>query len=430
MSAQVIGYLGENGVRDVRIPIGHLLEKWQGLRPSLVMVPVGGSDDEAYPVQYTMDGTDLVWHVSDEDTAVAGTTKAAVRMVDDDGRVGMDEPFQVIISSNLSAGGEPPVVIKPWLDQLVVLVPRAEAAAGRAENAAGRAENAAQNWENGTASNSNKLGDKSPEYYLPAVQLLDNPDFAIAQAGHGGMHGAMPYAADRWMMPWGCSIAVLGGIKTLTATEWTFVQQVLWADRRDDGKTYTLAIELADGNVAVCSGTVPIDASSEVTVAEVNISSSVTLSIVKGSTKELNARITFSGSATISFKHLVMYPGTYTAETLPPFVPRPYAVELAECQWYYRDYSGIPIPFGNTPEGNTFVISLPFKMRTALSVADFSGVHAFYGDGQYLTATNVAGTSPYPPNTTERLQITLNGTIPANSQGVLYADKLIFANDL
>lgn len=377
MSAQVIGYLGENGVRDVRIPIGHLLDKWQGLRPLLVMVPVGGSDDEAYPVQYTLDGTDLVWHVSDADTAVAGTTKAAVRMVDDDGRVGMDEPFQVIISPNLSAGGEPPLVIKPWVDKLVTLVPRAESAVERAENAA-------QNWENGTAPNALVLDGKPPEYYLPAVNLLDNPDFAIAQAGYNAYHGAMLYAADRWKTGENGVLTVSGEVKTYTSNSgYAMLEQKLWNDGRDKGKTYTLAVELGDGTVSTCSGTVPsYDVSSQTIIAHVRIVKNFMMYIIKEPNGDFVVRLDATATGgTASFKHLRLFEGNYTAKALPPYAPKGYAAELLECQRQtivFETDSTYETVLGCGYTDNTFArfeIDIPVPLRiTDPSISADSGI--------------------------------------------------------
>lgn len=393
MSAQVIGYLGENGVRDVRIPIGHLLEKWQGLRPSLVMAPVGGSDDEAYPVQYTMDGTDLVWHVSDEDTAVAGTTKAAVRMVDDGGRVGMDEPFQVIISPNLSAGGEPPVVIKPWVDKLTTLVPRAEEAAERAENAAERAENAAQNWENGTASNSNKLGDKLPEYYLPAVNLFRNSDwregYFIAQAGINSLHGSVTYLGDGWKNESRISASInANGIVLDSANQYDRIQQTV--ANLIPGKPYTVALK-STGNVlrrvaVLNTGISRLDA--EATGRD-------DLLVVNFTAVDSAHAFLFypgyeEGGGSARFEWPMLLPGTYTAATLPPYVPRPYAVELAECQRYLVPINNECIGSGNLNSAGTHAyvaIPLPTTMRVSPSItSNGTTVTVRTNSGQYISS--------------------------------------------
>lgn len=381
MSAQVIGYLGENGVRDVRIPIGHLLDKWQGLRPLLVMVPVGGSDDEAYPVQYTLEGTDLVWHVSDADTAVAGTTKAAVRMVDDSGRVGMDEPFQVIISPNLSAGGNPPVVIKPWVDKLATLVPRAEAAAERAENATERAENAAERVETGTSPNALALGGKPPEYYLPAVNLLVNGDFAITQEGYNGYHGNDLYHADRWYGNGNGVLSVSGNVKTFTSSSgFAIMGQKLWNDGRDQGRQYTLVVTLPDGNRIACSGTSPsAPATSEVVFADMYAPDArCWFNVMKNPDNSLVVRVDASqAGASVNFLHMDMFEGVYTAENAPHHVQRPYATELVECRRFYRPKVFQQIVGIVNQHGRLWYISIPMdgEMHNTPSLENFSIVY-------------------------------------------------------
>lgn len=341
MSAQVIGYLGENGVRDVRIPIGHLLDKWQGLRPLLVMVPVGGSDDEAYPVQYKLEGTDLVWQVSDADTAVAGTTKAAVRMVDDDGRVGMDEPFQVIISPNLSSGGEPPVVIKPWVDKLATLVPRAESAAERAENAA-------QNWESGTVPNALALDGKPPSYYLPVANLFINPDFAIAQAGYNSLHGNEYFCADRWNGTNDeISLSRNTGYITLTSTAdyRQIYQKILVSDLVADA--YTFAVTRRSASVASSLYLYGENANGNATaIRSVSMSrgdewQTFVLNFTRAEVAQYTkiwCCIRNQATGAVDYKEPGLYPGTYTDKTLPPFVPPDPTLELMKCKYRYQKY--------------------------------------------------------------------------------------------
>lgn len=407
MSAQVIGYLGENGVRDVRIPIGHLLDKWQGLRPSLVMVPVGGSDDEAYPVQYTLEGTDLVWHVSDADTAVAGTTKAAVRMVDDSGRVGMDEPFQVIISPNLSAGGEPPLVIKPWVDKLATLVPRAEAAAERAENATERAENAAERVETGTAPNALALDSKPPSYYLPAVQLLDNPDFAIAQAGHGGWHGNGRYAACRWIISDADAIVSYDETSGLTVgkgTGETYIEQCTTINiNKNAGKSYTFAV-YADGDINVLHVTLPNAASKDFPKGNILLHAY--------SDGLLRARIRVDEQMTILRARLL--PGTYTADNLPPNVPPDPTLELAKCQQHFTKIPSGSIFYGQISGSGTLayaIAPIPQKMLRDTPSKTFSGtITIFPASGSAIKSTEITAQRIYG-NTIE-FSIPITGGTP------------------
>lgn len=328
MNTQVIGYVGENGTRDVQIPVGHLIEKWPDLSPSILMVPVGGADDDAYPVDSELVGSDLVWHVSAADTAVTGTTKASVRMTASDGRVALDEPFTVIVSQNLSAGGTPPSPVQPWVDKLAELAPRAEKAADDAAKAANRANDAAQNWEKGTAANASKLGGKAPEYYLTPVNLLDNSWFGgryvngvkeglVCQAGLNGLHGTTKYPMDRWIS-WNADVAFADGYITPGSP----IVQRVDLNRIDASKTYTAAICLDDGTIKYASGTPSSDFGS--------YGLGVYASAISGSTWVIGV------NAGINVRWAALYEGAYTAETLPPYVPKQYAVELAECQRYYR----------------------------------------------------------------------------------------------
>lgn len=129
MGAVFIGYRGENAVREIKIPVSHLTSEFPGMTVCMSMVPVGGSDDDAYLLDTTLDGDNLIWHVHAADVMASGTTKAAVRLVDGSGRVALDHPFEVFISANIGASGEMPEVYIPWIDRLAAAAARAEEAA-------------------------------------------------------------------------------------------------------------------------------------------------------------------------------------------------------------------------------------------------------------------------------------------------------------
>ena len=262
------------------------------------------------------------------------------------------------------------------IEDLMATAAEAQKAANAANTAAARANAGAERAEqlqidaSGLAGDSNKLGDKPPEYYLPAVNLLDNSDFSIAQAGYNGLHGSTRYAADRWSTGENGVLTVSGEIKTYTSNSgYIFMSQNLWNDGRDKGKSYTLAIELGDGTVRACSGTVPsYDVSSQTVIAEMYIAIAFSVLIIKEANGyfvvRLDAKIT---GATASFKHVWLVEGTYTAETLPPFVPKGYAVELAECQSVYLPLSYDPLGNGYTTGGGGkayIIIPTPVPMRT------------------------------------------------------------------
>lgn len=436
MNTQVIGYVGENGTRDVLIPVGHLLEQWPGLSPSILMVPVGGADDDAYPVDSELVGSDLVWHVSAGDTAAIGTTKASVRMTAIDGRVALDEPFTVIVSQNLSAGGTPPSPIQPWVDKLAELAPRAEKAADDAAKAANRANDAAQNWEKGTAANASKLGGKAPKYYLTPVNLLDNSNFAnpVAQAGLNAKHGTGTYICDRWLGGGITAEQHDGYLRISTTTRGNQIRQNVSAALQGkaitvackavanktfyvglyydvDGTTQSIAYSSTSGvNGVVCkTGTVPANAMN----LRVNI---------------YPAYVNDGGYADVYWTAL--YEGEYTAETLPLYVPKPYAVELAECQRYYLPIITNPVGFGYAFSSGDVVIAnipLPQPMRAVPSLPT----------GTVFTVKTVAGESLSTSTYTvfkmagNGLQVNLSGiSVPAGQPCTVAATDFSLNLDL
>ena len=187
---------------------------------------------------------------------------------------------------------------------------------------------AASNYlkKNDTASDSAKLGGKAPEYYLQPHNLFDNSNFVdpVMQAEFNGMHGNGQYVIDRWLHLYnlGSSEKVYGGI-ALTGTDFYMAQKV---GEDVSGKTLTFAVCLADGTV-VCGTENVGDLSSTIVFAQ---HENLYLMLYNGC---FSIRI---ATGTYTIKWAALYEGTYTADTLPPYVPKGYASELAECQRYYE----------------------------------------------------------------------------------------------
>ena len=174
-----------------------------------------------------------------------------------------------------------------------------------------------------TAADSSKLGGKAPEYYLQPRNLLDNSDFTnlVAQASIGGNHGTVAYAADRWILDSGTVSYEAGVGLTLNGT----ISQKL--EFHSTGQTSAfVGMVSGDASISYADGAVTIT----------------------------------SGGGVI--KWAALYEGSYTAETLPPYVPKGYAAELAECQRYFRKGAQavtIGILYGS---GSLFSLSAP-RMR-------------------------------------------------------------------
>lgn len=190
------------------------------------------------------------------------------------------------------------------------------------------------------------LGGKPPEYYAGPVNLLDNYDFKIAQAGYGGMHGAVRYAADRWKVD-GYSVAAsrCDGALTIAGTStWSIMNQVLHDDARQAcrGQRVTLAVYLASGYIACAQYDIP--ASGSFDTPGINLENSWAANVF-ASGDEICVRVyNVTNGDGLRIKRVLLLTGGYTLDTLPPYTPRPYSVELAECQrYYYQTWDG-PTP--------------------------------------------------------------------------------------
>lgn len=67
--------------------------------------------------------------------------------------------------------------------------------------------------------------------------------------------------------------------------------------------------------------------------------------------------------ATVTLEWAALYEGSYSVETLPPYMPRPYATDLAECQRYL--YQGITRdlkPFLASTNKRIYCVRLPQLM--------------------------------------------------------------------
>lgn len=126
--------------------------------------------------------------------------------------------------------------------------------------------------------------------------ILDNSDFTnlVAQAGIGGNHGTIPYAADRWILDSGTVSYEAGVGLTLNGT----IRQKLEFPPTGNASAF----------VGMASGEASIN------YADVAVT------------------ITSSGGV---IKWAALYAGEYTADTMPEYQAKGYAAELVECYRYF-----------------------------------------------------------------------------------------------
>lgn len=194
--------------------------------------------------------------------------------------------------------------------------------------------------------------------------LLDNSDFTnlVAQAGIGGNHGTLAYAADRWILTSGSVSYTAGTGLTLNGT-------------------ITQKLENA-----------PTTAYSYVGMA----SGKASISYASGA-----VTITSRGGV---IKWAALYESEYTAETLPNYQPKGYSAELLECQRYYYRINGITdkhfvfaagLRIGNDIQ---MVSNIPTNMRiknVAMSYNSVTGIVGGASGVPSLTAAYASGDAVY-----------------------------------
>lgn len=152
--------------------------------------------------------------------------------------------------------------------------------------------------------------------------ILDNSDFTnlVAQAGIGGNHGTIAYAADRWILDSGTVSYEAGVGLTLNGT----IRQKL--EYPPTGETSAF--------VGMASG-------------------AASISYADGA-----VTITSSGGV---LKWAALYGGVYSAATMPEYHPKGYGAELAECMRYFRW-----LKIGGAVNGNYIGYRIPLSpaMRT------------------------------------------------------------------
>lgn len=158
-----------------------------------------------------------------------------------------------------------------------------------------------------------------------AYNLLDNSDFRnpVNQRGQTS-YTAAGYTIDRWAVTSGLTVGGAG----VTSPGGNYLYQMITQAAIPAG-TYTGAMGLADGTV-IC-GSAIYTASDDACMIITNEDLSMYL-LRQGTVVQLAIN-------TITEKTIVwaaLYEGEYTADTLPPYQPKGYAVELAECQRYYQ----------------------------------------------------------------------------------------------
>ena len=196
---------------------------------------------------------------------------------------------------------------------------------------------------------------------LRARNLLDNSDFTnpVMTAGFNGWHGGTRYPIDRWYDRYGQGgfSKMDEGIVMSVNTGHAYLNQKIANADLLIGKRLTVAIGMFDGSIFCTSG-----------VFTKNGTSMLTTLYTDGQFIEVFDDMVqiVTIDADLGIKWVALYEGEYTVETLPPYVPKGYGVELAECQRYFQKVTG-GLGAGVSTTSGTIIVFIPLPVAMRLS---------------------------------------------------------------
>ena len=223
--------------------------------------------------------------------------------------------------------------------------------------------------------------------------LLHNRDFtrAVNQRGQTSYSGD-GYAIDRWrLINAYSSMTVNDGYVTFSGSGgYCYPQQLVQADTSMLGKAYTAAVCLYDGTIHVFGNGVlsTLTPSANTLIGTCpDIGNGVQLGLYIRTDGLLMIQMRIPDGQSLSLRWAVLYEGGYTADTLPPYVPKGYAAELMECQRYCYAISienaalSFHGYFHSTTEVRlTIPIGTRMRVNPTIVFGDISQIR-IYGDG-------------------------------------------------
>ena len=235
--------------------------------------------------------------------------------------------------------------------------------------------------------------------------LLDNSDFThpIAQAGIGGLHGAAAYAVDRWVRTDGATVSAdANGLKIVSdKTNWVAgIRQRIEAKRFADVMTlavrgvFPVACRLYAyiGSGTVNFGTAYFKGEAAERTLILKLTKPEGLTGDEAVNLYISPDTGSTGTAAV-VRWAALYEGEYTAETLPPYVPEGYAVELAECLRYYRKIKSNNETFSGYATGGVAYAFIPLTQAMRIAPTVTGGGKFYYTLGSAQGTTTETATA-------------------------------------
>lgn len=271
-----------------------------------------------------------------------------------------------------------------------------------------------------TAPNANKLGGKDPIYYIQPRNLLDNSDFTnpVNQRGETSYEStsAAIYGIDRWKLnAQGVKTELISseGIKLTNTRTDARVPFAQYFENTYIGKTLTAAVCDADtGNVYCASGVVPSPSTSTQMFAVVDFNNH-TLRLEMNAAGRLTWTLMIAQGKTLNLRWAALYEGAYTADNLPPYMPKGYNAELKECLRYYQKFNNNVLFHGPASSETALLVAANTRecMRATPSLIGTPTIVSLRGGGKSLSdvTPTAASVSYYDQNGMLRLQLTTTG---------------------
>lgn len=196
-----------------------------------------------------------------------------------------------------------------------------------------------------------------------AYNLLDNSDFRNPVNQRGITSGATidkwAYCIDRWKNMSAATATVTLSSAGIKSTQ-TIAQFVGGVDALV-GKTCTAAACWADGTVLVATGVIAKSATYKELAVSETVNGHQVMVVDNGNSSIVSMRVL--GNTSVAVVWAALYEGAYTADTLPPYIPKGYAVELAECRRYFiRDVAVCTMGTQYTSANGLVAVHVP-RMR-------------------------------------------------------------------
>ena len=211
--------------------------------------------------------------------------------------------------------------------------------------------------------------------------LLDNSDFSNpvnqrGQTSYTGNGETKTYTIDRWATWFSTEGGVSVADGCLSIAVGTEIVQYIPISYFQDGEKYTFATMKENGDISL------------IVVA------------YGGSAANDNLMVFWEGAYGVGFaayiksgeyKWAALYEGSYTAETLPAYVPKGYGSELAECQRYYRCLRDPDLMLVTLGEGLAFTIHHPnMRVNPTITIKNpetggTNSVTSFVNGGEFAT---------------------------------------------